>query len=137
MSWGEGPVGGTAAPCPYAIHGVCLPDRLFEGLPGREADDATLWNLDCGAGLRVARRARLPLARLEGAEPDEGDRVAFLQRLGNAVDHRLDGGRGARLGRPGVLGDLRNQFLLVHQGPPRSVYVDAAVIRFHLGGVND
>ena len=77
-----------------------LVDSRLERLAGGEADDATLRNLDRGAGLRIARGARLALRRLERAETDESDRLALLQRLGDAFDERIDGGCRAGLREP-------------------------------------
>src|SRR5687768_18503418 len=76
-----------------------LADGVLECLAGTEADDATLGNLDGGASLRVAGGARLALGCLERTEADEGDRIASLERSGDAVDERVNGSRGAGLGR--------------------------------------
>src|SRR5207237_2691498 len=92
-----------------------LVERGLERLTGAEAHDAALRNLDRGARLRVARGARLTLRGLERAEADEGNRLAFLQRLGDAFEERVHGGRRVRLGDAGVLCNLRDQFLSVHE----------------------
>src|SRR5687768_9941656 len=84
-------------------------DGVFQRLAGTEADDATLGNLDRGAGLRIAGGARLALGGLERTEADEGDRIAALEGSGDAVDERVNGGRGAGLGRARVFRDFRDQ----------------------------
>ena len=70
-----------------------LVDGRLQRLAGGEADDPALRDLDRGACLRIARGARLPLRGLERAETDEGDRLALLERLGDALDERIDGRR--------------------------------------------
>src|SRR5215204_1730021 len=91
-----------------------LSNVFLQGFAHAETNDAALGDLDGGAGLRVASGARLAQRRLERAEPDERDRVTLLERLGDAIDQRIDSGRRARLGRTGVLGDLGDQILFVH-----------------------
>ena len=58
---------------------IQLTARL-ERLAGDEAHGLSLGNLDHGAGLRIARGARLAVRGLERAEADEGDRVTLLER---------------------------------------------------------
>src|SRR5215212_5032048 len=81
-----------------ALHDV-LSNRVFQRFARRESHDATLWDLDRRAGLRVAGRARLALRGFERAEADEGDWFTFLERLGDSCDQRFDGRRGASLRR--------------------------------------
>src|SRR3954471_11280766 len=86
---GRKPWGERRSPPNFAPRTTALPNGFLERLPRAEADDAALGNLDGGAGLRVARRARFTLRRLERTEPHERDRVTFLQRSRDAVDHRI------------------------------------------------
>src|SRR5689334_6748225 len=93
---------------------AALLDSLLEGFAGGELRNAALRDLDGGAGLGVAGGARLAVQRLEGAEADERDRVALLERSRDAVDQRVDRGGGARLRETSVFRDLRDDLLFVH-----------------------
>ena len=104
-------------------------DRLLEGLAGGEAGHAALGDFDGGAGLRVARDARLAAGHLERAEAHERHGVALLQRPRDGVDHRLDGRRGGGLADSGVLGDFGDDVLFVHGRPPEDDGADASVSR--------
>src|SRR5439155_8363593 len=96
-----------------------LTDRVFQRFTRGESHDTPLRNLDRRTRLRVASGARLALTGLERAEADERDRVAFLQRPGDAVDQRFNCGGGAGFRRTGIFRNLRNQCLLVHGDAPR------------------
>src|SRR5437868_2322678 len=78
-----------------------LSHRVLQRFALRESHDTPLRNLDRRTRLRVASGARLALTGLERAEADERDRVAFLQRPGDAVDQRFNCGGGAGFRRTG------------------------------------
>src|SRR5262245_51862368 len=61
-------------------------DVFLQRLARAEANDATLGDLDECDSLGVAGGAGLAQRGLEGAETDKGNRVAFLERLRDAVD---------------------------------------------------
>src|SRR5690242_16604622 len=81
--------------------------RLELGL-GRRLDRHRL------AGARVAAGRRLALRHREGAEADETDLVALLERGGDRIEHRFDCLGGIALAQPRRIGDVADQFLLVH-----------------------
>src|SRR5205823_3613902 len=72
------------------------------------------------------------------AEPDERDRVAFLQRPRDALDQRIDRGRGARFGDTRVLRDFDDHIVFVHGASPgrhRCGHGRARVDRLELAGL--
>src|SRR5690606_29870125 len=93
---GSGKPASEGGPLAYSVlqRLASLERRILRGL-----------DLDGLAGLRVATGAGSALAHLEGAEADQGDGVALLQRLGDRVDHRVDRARGLGLGDFGFAGD--------------------------------
>src|SRR5688500_10450925 len=91
-----------------------LVHTFFERLARAEADDATLRDLDGGAGLRVARGAGLALRGLERAEADERDRLSLLERLGDPFEEGIHGGLRVRLGEAGILREFGDEMLFVH-----------------------
>src|SRR5512134_151618 len=111
------------ARCPYHLPFTIYHFRFWcrsvhgrlEVLAGAESDDATLRDFDGGAGLGVARGPRLALRGLEGAEPDERDRLPFLERLRDALEEGFNGRRGAGLRDARILRDLGDEFLFVHE----------------------
>src|SRR5439155_1795425 len=96
------------------------PDGRREFLARTEARHLARLDLDLLARLRVAADASLALADRERAEADQRDAIALLQRLGDAVDQRIQRLAGGRLADLRVLGDLVDQIRLVHAIPPRS-----------------
>src|SRR2546422_7060178 len=96
-----------------------LPDGRREFLTRTEARHLARLDLDLLARLRVAADASLALGHRERAESDKGDAVPFLQRLGDAVDQRIQRLAGGSLADLRVLGDLVDQLRLVHSTPPR------------------
>src|SRR5512143_1513970 len=72
------------------------------------------------ARARVATRARLALARLEGAETADLHALAPAQRVGDEaalrIEQRLDGACGLRLRHAGLVRKCLNQIRLVHLG---------------------
>src|SRR5579862_5848101 len=93
---------------------------LLERFASAEPRDAAIADGDGGAGLWIARFARLAARRFEGAEADERDAVALLQRLRHRLDQRLEDAADGDLRQFCVLGDLRHDLLFVH-GPSSSV----------------
>src|SRR5947208_3562003 len=92
-----------------------LLDGLLQRLACGEPRHAALRNVDRCAGLRIARLACFAVRRLERAEPDERHGVALPQRLRDAVDQRIDGGRRTGLGDARVLGDFDVHIMFVHE----------------------
>src|SRR5881628_2598684 len=107
-----------------------LPDGRREFLTRTEARHLARLDLDLLARLRVAADASLALGHRERAESDKGDAVPFLQRLGDAVDQRIQRLAGGSLADLRVLGDLVDQIRLVHATPPRgeSVFVKRSFV---------
>src|SRR3989442_10354156 len=100
-----------------------LPDGRREFLTRTEARHLARLDLDLLACLRVAADASLALGHRERAESDQGDAVSFLQRLGDAVDQRIQRLAGSSLADLSVFGDLVDQIRLVHATPPRDEIV--------------
>src|SRR5689334_907838 len=83
-------------------------NRFLQFLGGAEGDLLGGLDVDRFAGGGVAAHARGALANLEDAEPDDADALAFLQVLGDTVDHVGEDGLGLLLG----------EFLLLGNGCP-------------------
>src|SRR5439155_12337959 len=107
--------------CPVRVsrRAELLPDGRREFLARTEARHLARLDLDLLARLRVAADASLALADRERAEADQRDAIALLQRLGDAVDQRIQRLAGSRLADLRVLGDLVDQIRLVHSTPPQ------------------
>src|SRR5690606_9593637 len=71
-------------------------------------------DLDLFPGPRIAAGTGGTLAHLEGAEADQADVLAGLQRAGDRADHGVDRAPGVSLGQAGVGRDGVDQFILVH-----------------------
>src|SRR5881296_452412 len=100
-----------------------LPDGRREFLARTEARHLARLDLDLLARLRVAADASLALRNRERAESDQSDPIPFLQRLGDAVNQRIQRLAGGSLADLRVLGDLVDKIRLVHATPPRDEYV--------------
>src|SRR5690606_34311001 len=89
-------------------------DRVLQRLAGLEAGVHRGGDLDLLAGARVAAGARGALAHVEGAEADERDAVALLQRIGDHGDHRVDRTAGVGARQVGGASDGFDEFGFVH-----------------------
>src|SRR5207245_9087557 len=90
-------------------------DRGRQLLARTETGHLARLDLDLLAGLGVPADAGLPLGDRERAETNQSHPVASLQRLGDAVDERVERLAGGRLADPGRLGDLVDQLRLVRR----------------------
>src|SRR5690606_36704878 len=65
-------------------------------------------------GARVQVGPRGPRLDREGTEADQVHRIAALEGRGDGVDHRVERAARVGLGQPRLVGDLVDQFTLVH-----------------------
>src|SRR5262245_7666314 len=84
-------------------------DGCFELLGSAEGDLLAGLDLDCLARGRVAAHARRALSHLQYAQAIEADSLAFLQMLGDHLDHVREHGVDLRFLRAMVLGQRRGQ----------------------------
>src|SRR5271154_170152 len=90
----------------------------LQGGAGFEARVLRGRDLDLLAGGRIAAFAGGALAHREGAEADQSDFVAFLERFGDAVEHGLERRRGADLRQFRLLGDVFDELEFIHLASP-------------------
>src|SRR5882762_7381180 len=87
---------------------------ILEGLASAELRDLRGLDLDRCAGLRFATRARRAVADGERSESDQRDTAVLLERGLDAADERLQGTARSSLRDVGLLGNVVDQFRLVH-----------------------
>src|SRR5438067_3282549 len=92
--------------------------RVLEGLAGRETRTPRRLDLDRLAGARVATLAGGALDDAEMTEPHDLDLTALLERRGDGVEGRVDGGRRGCLGHAGLSGHRCDQLVLGHRESP-------------------
>src|SRR5947209_10931240 len=99
----DGPAGTPAGP-PVAVQ---LPagDGLLERRAGAEARRLRRLDVDRLARLRVARRARCPVADTELAETGQRDVVALLECVRDVIGDRVERIPGLGLAEAGVVRD--------------------------------
>ena len=131
-------------PRPTPCKGAALPAELstraaeparhqlsasLSALPGRNLGTLAALILIAAPvrGLRPLRAARLPTA--ERSEADQRHRVVLLQASSSRRRSSLQCARGRGLGDVGLLGDVLDQFGLVHEGSPLRKLVDQMCIR--------
>jgi hypothetical protein len=78
---------------------------ILQGLASLERGILRCGDRDGIARARIAAGTCATLADREGAEANQRDRVAFLQRLGDGSDHRVDRTRCLDLGQFRGVGD--------------------------------
>src|SRR5690606_37433998 len=114
------PCKGDALPAELSTLGQ---SRSVYGIPQRlaslEPRNVAGRDLDRVARLRVAPLTCRPVLHAERAEPDDRDLLPLLQRIGDGVDHRVDGAAGLGLGKVGRASDGIDQFRFVHSCPLR------------------
>src|SRR5436190_1546214 len=95
----------------------CAPtllNRVFQYLPRPELGLRARLDLHRLAGARIAARRRLAPGHREIAEADQPHLVTALQRRSDHFEHRFDGTHRVVPAEPRAIGDMSDQFLLVH-----------------------
>ncbi|KAI1696426.1 hypothetical protein Ddc_20437 [Ditylenchus destructor] len=95
--------------------------RRTWGLARTELRHLGLLDLDRLVRARIAARARGPLGHAEGAETHQRHRPVLLERGLHPTDQRLQRTPRGGLGDVRLLGDVLDQFGLVHEGTPSLV----------------
>jgi len=75
-------------------------------------------DLDRGASTGIAAAAGCTFANIESTKTDEGYEVTLLQCFCNCVSSSIQRTTSSSLGQASSLGDLINQFRLVHEQSP-------------------
>src|SRR4051794_17785122 len=91
-----------------------LLNRVLEDLARPELGLRACLDLHRLAGARIAPRGGLPASNGEIAEADEAHLVTALQGRGNDLEHRFNGSHCVVAAEPRAVGDMADQFLLVH-----------------------
>src|SRR5262249_32268962 len=89
-------------------------DRVFQTLAGLELGLIGSRDLDFGAGRRVTARAGFALGDGEGAETDQPNLIASLQRCGDRVEYGVHSLASLSLGNLRLIGDHADQIVFVH-----------------------
>src|SRR5215217_3733993 len=97
-----------------AIRAKLLVDRVLEALAGLELGLVRGRNLDFRAGGRVAASRGLALRHGEGAETNQTNFVASLERGRDCLEHCVNSFGGLSLGDRSLVGNDANQIVLVH-----------------------
>src|SRR4051794_11318815 len=100
----------------YSARGgqVQLLDGVLQDLAGPELGLRAGLDLHWLAGARIAADRRLAAGDREIAEADQPHLVAALERRGDDLEHRFDGAHRIVAAEPRAVGDMTDQFLLVH-----------------------
>ncbi len=83
-----------------------------------ELRDLFGFDLDLAAGLRVHAGPSLAGTYFPGAKAGNANLLALLQSCSNGVDEGIEHSGTLFLGKIGLLGDLIDQFALVHSNSP-------------------
>src|SRR5688572_1846440 len=89
-------------------------DQLLQLLAGLEVGHLLRRHVHLVAGLRVAALARLALPQAEAAEPAQLDLLPAMQRIDDALEHRVDDDLGMLLGEVGDPRDFLDELRLRH-----------------------
>src|SRR5262245_17325664 len=103
------------------VTGQALVNRVLEGLTGLELRLFGRRDLELLAGPGIARLGRTAIGDREGPEADQTHLITTLQGRGDGVEDAVDGFRRVGLRQASCAGYLRNQIVLVHLRPPRSM----------------
>src|SRR5205085_6209625 len=105
---------GFARPAPSP-----LVDLVAQPLAGLELGLLRRGDLDLFAGARVASLGRRASGHREGAEPNETNLAASLQRAGDRLKYRVNRLVCSRFGQISLTGDGIDEFVSIHVWPPK------------------
>src|SRR5205823_4124266 len=101
-------------------------NELLELLARLEVRHLLRRHVDLVARLRVPALARFPFAQAEAAKAPQLDFLAAVQRVDDALEHRVDDDLGVFLGQIGHARDFLDEFRLGHAAAVHGWLLDGA-----------